>query len=198
MVGIPLICVTITLVVVSILFVRSIKEADGTAMGFGDTNDKETIQTSLINVSASIAHVSTQGYSSESRTSISSGSKSASHYSSPCQSPVAGASGRTSVKDNGRVDLGITEIVKLEIRKPEVVKPEEEKEIEQHEMVIFRSNTSLASAPVPSRFQSTTSLDHLVSKSYIKPKSRRLRSLCKAEGVVSPAGRGGKYVRKET
>ena len=185
MVGIPLICVTIMLTVVSILVMRSIKEAEGTAMGFGDITDKETVQTSLVNVTASIAHVATQGCSSDSRTSISSGSKPTSHYSSPCQSPVAKPNGRTPLENDTTVNLDT----------PEKVQPEE---VEQHEMVIFRSNTSLASAPSSSRFQSTTSLDHLVTKSYIKPKTRRLRSLRKAEGVVSPAGKQGKYIKKIT
>lgn len=48
----------------------------------------------------------------------------------------------------------------------------------------------------PSRFQSTTSLDHLVSKSYIKPKSRKLRGLRKPEAIIRPPGKEGVYRKK--
>ena len=170
-------------------------------MGFGDITDKENVQTSLVNVTASIAHVSTQGYSGDSRASISSGSKPTSHYSSPCQSPDVKPNGKSTFQDLGIPELikqerVQPEVVQPEVVQPEQVEPEEEKDVEQHEMVIFRSNTSLASGHSQSRFQSTTSLDHLVAKSYIKPKCRRLRSLRKPEGVVSPAGREGKYIKK--
>lgn len=172
LIGIPLACSAIMLTVVAILIVKSIYDSEGTYYGYGKNRDKDKIHSCLVTMTTSIAHVGAVGYVNERRFSRSSMKSNASVHSGAHSSPHS-----------------------LVMEAPEITitpgTPEEDRRFEAR--VFASSSTSIDQE----RFQSTTSLENLLSRKYIKSKTRRLRSLRKADAVVTPAGHDGKYKKKE-
>lgn len=179
LIGIPLTCSAIMLSVVGVLLVRSIYDSEGTYYGYGKNRNKDKLHSCLVTMTTSIAHVSTMGYNDERRfseTSIRSNHSAQSSHSHA----------NTHSADHSRGN-SIVEAPEIKIT-PET--PEADRRFEAR--VFASSSTSIDQE----RFQSTTSLENLLSRKYIKSKTRRLRSLRKSEAVVTPAGHDGKYTKK--
>lgn len=179
LIGIPLTCSAIMLSVVGVLLVRSIYDSEGTYYGYGKNRNKDKLHSCLVTMTTSIAHVSTMGYNDERRF-----SEASIRSNRSAQSSHSDADNHSSDHSRGN---SIVEAPEIKIT-PET--PEVERRFEAR--VFASSSTSIDQE----RFQSTTSLENLLSKKYIKPKTRRLRSLRKSEAVVSPAGHDGKYTKK--
>jgi hypothetical protein len=213
---------------VSILIFKSIKDADDTFYGYGKNRNKEKMHAAIVNVTASIAHVSAKAPSPERRQSEASPRKT-SAVSSRSQSlsssrvnpavDVSDTGSQSSIppRVNPRVEISDANLksqvshdnptaevsnvlpFRVQNRKHSIsrhVKVENRgtADLEEIEMQVCASAISLDKEPA--RFQSTTSLDYLVSKSYIKPKSRKLRSLKKPEATIQPSGKDGIYRKK--
>ena len=159
------------LTVVAILIVKSIYDSEGTYYGYGKNRNKDKIHSCLVTMTTSIAHVGAVSYVNERRFS------------------------RSSMKSNASTHSGAHSSPHPVVEAPEITitpgTPEEDRRFEAK--VFASSSTSIDQ----DRFQSTTSIENLLSRKYIKPKTRRLRSLRKAEAVVTPAGHDGKYKKKE-
>lgn len=172
-------CSIIMLAVVSYLFVKSVLDSQGTFYAYGKTRNKDKIHSCLVRMSTGIAHVGTVGYVNEggdfNRISITSNH-------SRHSLPTAHSSEHS--RPDSPVDTPEITIT------PGTPEPSKKLEIAR---VFAASSASIAQ----DRFQSATSLEKLVSKKYIKPKTRNLRSLRKADAVVTPAGAAGKYIKKE-
>lgn len=126
-------------------------------------------------MTTSIAHVRAVGYVNESRSNRSSMQSNAPVHSS--------APSRQHSRNNSIVEA------------PEItITPGTPEGNRRFEAKVFASSSTSIEQE---RFQSTTSLENLLSRKYIKPKTRRLRSLRKADAVVTPAGHHGKYKKKE-
>lgn len=171
LIGIPLACSAIMLTVVAILIVKSIFDSEGTYYGYGKNRDKDKVHSCLVTMTTSIAHVGAVGYVNQS------------HFN------------RSSTKSNDSVRSGAQSSPHSIVEAPEITitpgTPEEERRFEVR--VFASSSTSIEQ----DRFQSTTSIENLLSRNYIKRKTRRLRSLRKADAVVTPAGHEGIYKKKE-
>lgn len=166
--------------VVGVLLVRSIYDSEGTYYGYGKNRNKDKLHSCLVTMTTSIAHVSTMGYNDERR--FSETSIRSNHSAQSSRSHA-----NTHAADHSRGN-SIVEAPEIKIT-PET--PEAERRFEAR--IFASSSTSIDQE----RFQSTTSLENLLSRKYIKSKSRRLRSLRKSEAVVTPAGHDGKYTKKE-
>ena len=171
LIGIPLACSLVMLSVVAVLFVKSVQDSEGTHFGYGKNRDKETLHSCLVNLTTSISNIGIHDNASEQ------GGCSA----SPSQPQSPSDSRRESIITAAPPEIRITPGT------PELVQRQETK--------VFASTSSIEQEP--SRFQSTTSLDHLLSKSYFKPKGRRMRSLRRSEAVVSPAGKEGTFRKRD-
>lgn len=177
--GIPLACSVIMLTVVAVLLVKSIYDSEGTYYGYGKNRNKDKIHSCLVTMTTSIAHVGAVGQYDRRfrRASMKSNPSEHSTHSIPS------AQSSEHSRNNSLVEA------------PEItvtpVTPEGERRFEAK--VFASSSTSIEQE----RFQSATSLENLLSRKYIKPKTRRLRSLRKSEAVVTPAGHDGKYIKKE-
>lgn len=162
------------LTVVVILIVKSIFDSEGTYYGYGKNRDKDKVHSCLVTMTTGIAHVGAVGYVNES------------HFD------------RTSTKSNDSVRSGAQSSPHSIVEAPEITitpgTPEEERRFERLEARVFASSSTSVEQD---RFQSTTSLENLLSRKYIKRKTRRLRSLRKADAVVTPAGHEGIYKKKE-
>lgn len=175
LIGIPLACSAIMLTVVGILLMKSIHDSEGTFYGYGKNRDKDKIHSCLVTMTTSIAHVGALGYINESRSNRSSMQFNASVPSST-HSPLHS-------RDNSIVEA------------PEItITPETPEAHRRFEAKVFASSSTSIEQE---RFQSANSLENLLSRKYIKPKTRRLRSLRKSDAVVSPAGHHGKYTKKD-
>lgn len=180
LIGIPMACSAIMLTVVAVLFVKSVNDSHGTYYGYGKNRNKDKIHSCLISMSTGIAQVGAVGYVNEAR-----------RFS------------RSSTRSTPSVHSSVPSIHSLEgsqvaspVTTPEITitpgTPESERRID-----ITSIPATSATSIEQDRFQSVTSLENLLSRKYIKPKTRRLRSLKKADAVVSPAGAAGKYRRKD-
>jgi len=175
LIGIPLACSAIMLTVVGILLVKSIQDSEGTYYGYGKNRDKDKIHSCLVTMTTSIAHVGAVGYINEGRSNRSSVQFNASVHSSAHSSHHS--------RDNSVVET------------PEItITPETPERHRRFEAKVFASSSTSIEQQ---RFQSTNSLENLLSRKYIKPKTRRLRSLRKSDAVVTPAGHNGKYTKKD-
>ena len=179
LIGIPMACSAIMLTVVAVLFVKSVNDSEGTYYGYGKNRNKDKIHSCLINITTGIAHVGAVGYVNEGRRFSRSSTR-----STPSVHSIPNVNSSERSQSASAVEA------------PEITvtpgTPEPHKRLDVTK-VFAASTTSIEQ----DRFQSVTSLENLVSKKYIKPKTRRLRSLKKADAVVSPAGAVGKYRRKE-
>ena len=180
LIGIPMACSAIMLTVVAVLFVKSVNDSHGTYYGYGKNRNKDKIHSCLISMSTGIAQVGAVGYVNEAR-----------RFS------------RSSTRSTPSVHSSVPSIHSLEgsqvaspVTTPEITitpgTPESERRID-----ITSVPATSATSIEQDRFQSVTSLENLLSRKYIKPKTRRLRSLKKADAVVSPAGAAGKYRRND-
>jgi len=163
------------LTVVGILLVKSIQDSEGTYYGYGKNRDKDKIHSCLVTMTTSIAHVGAVGYINEGRSNRSRVQFNASVHSSAHSSHHS--------RDNSVVET------------PEItITPETPEGHRRFEAKVFASSSTSIEQQ---RFQSTNSLENLLSRKYIKPKTRRLRSLRKSDAVVTPAGHNGKYTKKD-
>ena len=168
--------------VVAVLLVRSIYDSEGTYYGYGKNRNKEKIHSCLVTMTTSIAHVGAVGYVNERRFSEQSMKSNRSVEATPS---VASAHSSDHSRGNSIVEAPEITIT------PET--PEAERRFDHEAKVFASSSTSIDQ----DRFESATSLENLLSRKYIKPKTRRLRSLRKADAVVTPAGHEGKYRKKD-
>ena len=175
LIGIPMACSAIMLTVVAVLFVKSVNDSQGTYYGYGKNRNKDKIHSCLISMSTSIAQVGAVGYVNEARRFSRSSTR-----STPSVPSIHSLEGSQVASPVTTPEITIT---------PET--PESERRID----ITSVPATSAASIE-QDRFQSVTSLENLLSRKCIKPKTRRLRSLKKADAVVTPAGAAGKYRRK--
>ena len=179
LIGIPMACSAIMLTVVAVLFVKSVHDSEGTYYGYGKHRNKDKIHSCLVRMTTSIAHVGAVGYVNKgrhfSRSSI---------RSIPSVQSLPGAHSSEHSQPNSPVEA------------PEITitpgTPEADRRLDIAK-VLASSNASIEQ----DRFQSVTSLENLLSKRYIKPKTRKLRSLKKPDAVVTPAGAAGKYIKKD-
>ena len=177
LIGIPLACSAIMLTVVGILLMKSIHDSEGTFYGYGKNRDKDKIHSCLVTMTTSIAHVGAVGYINESRSSM---YRSSMHFNA---SEHSGTQSSQHSRDNSIVEA------------PEItITPETPEVHRRFEAKVFASSSTSIEQE---RFQSANSLENLLSRKYIKPKTRRLRSLRKSEAVVTPAGHHGKYTKKD-
>ena len=167
------------LTVVAVLFVKSVLDSQGTYHAYGKTRNKDKVHSCIVRLTSTIGHVGTVGYVNEggdfNRMSI---------ISNTSQHSLPGAHSSEHSRPDSTVeapDITITPGT-----------PESDRRLEVAE-VFASSSTSFEQ----DRFQSATSVEKLVSRKYIKSKTRKLRSLRKADAVVTPAGAAGKYIKKE-
>lgn len=179
LIGIPMACSVIMLTVVAVLFVKSVFESEGTYFAYGKTRDKDKLHSCLVTLTTSIAHVGAVGYVNQG------GDFNRASFSHP---PSEHSLPGVQASELSRAD-SIVEAPEITIT-PET--PEPSRRLDVNEVVVASS-----SSINQDRFQSVTSLENLVSKRYIKPKTRKLRSLIKSGAVVSPPGAAGKYIKKE-
>lgn len=179
LIGIPMACSVIMLTVVAVLFAKSVLDSQGTYYAYGKTRNKDKVHSCLVRLTATIAHVGGVGYVNQ-----------------------GGDFNRTSIRSN-RSEHSLPDAQSSEhsrpdstVEGPEITitpgTPESDRRLDVAK-VFASSSTSIEQ----DRFQSATSLETLVSKKYTKPKTRKLRSLRKADAVVTPAGAAGKYIKKE-
>lgn len=177
LIGIPMACSVIMLTVVAVLFVKSVFESEGTYFAYGKTRNKDKVHSCLVTLTTSIAHVGAVGYVNQggdfNRASF---SHPPSEHSLPVPEPASSDSAPIEAPE-----ITITPGTPDANRRLNVTK------------AYCTSSTSIEQ----DRFQSATSLENLVSKKCITPKTRKLRSLRKADAVVSRAGAAGKYIKKE-
>lgn len=185
MVGIPFVFVFIVLTFVGVLIFKSIKDADDTFFGYGKNRNKEKMHAALVDLSTSIAHVSSHTSPPErnqvttkkpSRSNSASHSVSSSHVNPAIevsdfgsQSPIRFRKG----SGNGRAALDNNN--------------KEKSDPEEIEMQVCVSSLSIEREDP---LGTSTSLDHLVT---LKPKSRRLKGLKNPEATVRPPGKEGMY-----
>lgn len=179
LIGIPMACSAIMLTVVAVLFVKSVNDSEGTYYGYGKNRNKDKIHSCLINITTGIAHVGAVGYVNEGRRFSRSSTR-----STPSVHSIPNVSSSERSQSASAVEAPEITVT------PGTPEPDRRLDVTK---AFAASTTSIEQ----DRFQSVTSLENLVSKKYIKPKTRRLRSLKKADAVVSPAGAVGKYRRKE-